>query len=120
MFKWLQRKATVSETWVEAAANEDGIELIGRSNRKTLRPVLGASILDHADRGGVEWMSSCRKGTCARCRCHVIEGAALLSEPNDAELLRLEQEELEGGYRLGCQSTIRTTGKIVVKHTPYF
>jgi len=94
--------------------------LTGRSIRRNVKPEIGSSILKHAEMHKVDWSSNCRRGTCARCRSKVIEGMAFLSAPNDAEIARLEPEELEAGFRLGCQATVRKEGKIVIKHAPYF
>jgi len=98
----------------------EGIELTGRTVRRTVKPVVGATILQLAEQHKVDWNSNCRRGTCARCRSKVLEGMEHLSEPNEAENARLEPEEIEQGYRLGCQAKIVREGKIVVKHAPYF
>jgi len=127
MLKWLFRKKEADKPepaqQAEAGAvNADAtLELTGRTIRKNVKPVVGSSILELADHNGVDWMSNCKRGTCARCRCHVSVGMELLTEPNAAELDRLGEEELEQGFRLGCQARIeKSGGNIVVKHAPYF
>jgi 2Fe-2S ferredoxin len=125
MFKrWFKKKeqppiSTKQET-LEEIEDGAGIELAGRTIRRTVKPVIGASILQLAEQHKVDWNSNCRRGTCARCRSKVLEGMEHLSEPNEAEIARLEPEELEQGYRLGCQVKIVSRGKVVVKHAPYF
>jgi 2Fe-2S ferredoxin len=104
----------------EEAAFGEGVELKGRTVRQTVKPVIGITILQLAEQHKVDWNSNCRRGTCARCRSKVLEGMEHLSEPNEAELARLEPEEIEQGYRLGCQAKIVSEGKISVKHAPYF
>ncbi|WP_194543395.1 2Fe-2S iron-sulfur cluster-binding protein [Paenibacillus sp. JZ16] len=96
------------------------IELAGREVRRSVAPVLGMTVLDLAERNEVDWNSFCKRGTCARCRCMVVEGIEYLSEPNLAEERRLDPEEIEEGYRLGCQSKIEAVGPIKIKHAPYF
>ncbi|KOR90759.1 ferredoxin [Paenibacillus solani] len=96
------------------------IELSGREVQRSVAPVLGITVLDLAERNDVDWNSFCKRGTCARCRCLVIEGIEYLSEPNLAEERRLDPEEMEEGYRLGCQSKIEAVGPVKIKHTPYF
>jgi 2Fe-2S ferredoxin len=96
------------------------VELKGRKIRRVVEPVIGSSILELAERNRVDWLSNCRRGTCARCRCLVEEGMELLSGPSEAEKARLEREELEEGYRLGCQARLIRPGKVVVRHAPYF
>lgn len=96
------------------------IELTGREVQRSVAPVLGMTVLDLAERNDVDWNSFCKRGTCARCRCMVVEGIEYLSEPNLAEERRLDPEEIEEGYRLGCQSKIEAVGPIKIKHAPYF
>lgn len=105
---------------LEEAIPDKLIELSGREVHKSVAPVLGMTVLDLAERNDVDWNSFCKRGTCARCRCHVSVGVQHLSSPNQAEEQRLDPEELEEGYRLGCQSRIESVGPIKIKHAPYF
>jgi 2Fe-2S ferredoxin len=43
-----------------------------------------------------------------------------LEKPTDEELDRLEPDEIEQGYRLGCQAVIKQAGRVTVVHKPYF
>jgi len=95
--------------------------LKGRTKTAEVEPQDGLSILDHAMKAGVDWGFSCTRGTCARCRCLVEEGAEFLEEATDAEWDRLEPEELEEGYRLGCQAVVKIgAGTIRAVNRPYF
>ncbi|MEF3301823.1 2Fe-2S iron-sulfur cluster-binding protein [Paenibacillus sp. GYB003] len=96
------------------------IELIGRSKRKTVEVAVGMSVLEHALKHDVDWGFSCTRGTCSRCRCLVESGMEHLSEPNEAELDSLDDEELEQGFRLGCQTKVKSDGTIAVRNKPYF
>lgn len=96
------------------------IELKGRNIQKTVQTEPGMTILKLAIHHKIDWGYNCTRGTCARCRCLVSEGMEFLSEPNDAEQDRLEPEEIEQGYRLGCQARIERDGVIKVAHRPYF
>jgi 2Fe-2S ferredoxin len=96
------------------------IELIGRMQSKTVEAETHLTILDLALKHGIPWAFSCTHGTCARCRCQVSEGASLLSEPTEQELDRLEPEEFEQGYRLACQTKVKSEGHVKVKNVPYF
>lgn len=96
------------------------LELKGRKVQKTVVPETGLTILDHALKADVDWGFSCTRGTCARCRCLVTEGMALLNPPTEEEEARLEPEELEHGFRLGCQAKVKQSGVISVRHKPYF
>jgi ferredoxin, 2Fe-2S len=97
------------------------LELKARRIQKTVEAEKGLTILDLALKHEVDWGFSCTRGTCARCRCLVTEGMQYLELPSEAEEDRLEPEELEQGFRLGCQCIIKAqTGTISVTHKPYF
>ena len=101
---------------------EDGTKIVlkGRAIEREVNPEIGASILELAEKHGVDWNSNCRRGTCARCRCFVSEGMDHLTEPNEAERQRLEPDEISEGYRLGCQAKINEAGNVKVRHASYF
>lgn len=96
------------------------LELKGRTVQKTIQAEAGLSILDHAIKHDVDWGFSCTEGRCARCRCYIEEGREFMSEPNDAELDRLDMDEIEQGYRLGCQAEVKSEGFIKAINKTYF
>lgn len=96
------------------------IELKGKTIAKTVEPVKGQTLLDLALKHKIDWGFSCTRGTCARCRCLVTEGVDQLAKPTEEELDRLEPEEIEQGFRLGCQAIIKGDGKLVALNKPYF
>ncbi|MBN2984325.1 MULTISPECIES: 2Fe-2S iron-sulfur cluster-binding protein [Cohnella] len=96
------------------------LTLTGRTLTRTAEPPVGSTLLEAAVKLGVDWQFNCSRGTCARCRCLVKEGRELLAEPNDAEWNRLDPEELEEGYRLGCQAVIERAGTIAAVNRTYF
>jgi ring-1,2-phenylacetyl-CoA epoxidase subunit PaaE len=57
------------------------------------------SVLDAAERSGVELPFSCRSGICATCRTRVTEGAAVMTHN-----IGLEPWETERGFILCCQA----------------
>lgn len=105
---------------MEASSEEKIVMLRGRNTEQYVAPVIGMTILELAEQNEVDWNSFCKRGTCARCRCHVSEGLEHLSIPNQAEESRLDPEEIEEGYRLGCQSKFEKIGVTSIKHAPYF
>jgi 2Fe-2S ferredoxin len=111
--------ATDAERASLPEGTEAAVLLQGRRVSRMAAPVIGASILELARRNKVDWMSSCNRGTCARCRCLVSEGMEHLTVPGKAELDRLSPEEIAQGYRLGCQVKIASYGAVVVKNVPY-
>ncbi|MCZ8520548.1 MULTISPECIES: 2Fe-2S iron-sulfur cluster-binding protein [Paenibacillus] len=96
------------------------LTLKGKRGTKTVSLVTGFTIVDMALKAEVEWGFSCLRGTCSRCRCQVQEGAEFLNAPTDEELDNLGEDELEQGFRLGCQAAIRSEGDVTVAHKPYF
>ncbi len=56
------------------------------------------SILDSAERVGIELPYSCKGGMCCTCRCHVDSGSAEMIVNYS-----LEPWELQAGFVLGCQ-----------------
>jgi 2Fe-2S ferredoxin len=96
------------------------ILLKGRKVQKHVAWENGLTILDLALKNEVDWGFACTRGSCARCRCLVTEGYEFLKDPTDAELDRLEPDEIEAGYRLGCQMAVKQDGPITVTHKPYF
>lgn len=96
------------------------LELKGRTAVKSVQAEAGRTLLDLALQHGVDISFSCIRGTCGRCRCLIEEGAGLLTEVTDEEWDRLDDAELEQGYRLACQAKIRAEGAIRAVHRPYF
>jgi 2Fe-2S ferredoxin len=96
------------------------ITLTGRTLTKAVEAQTGLSLLKHAQLALVDWQFNCSRGTCAKCRCSVMEGTDLLAEPNDAEWDRLGPDELEAGYRLGCQAIVVQAGDIKAINRTYF
>ncbi|EFM09785.1 ferredoxin [Paenibacillus curdlanolyticus YK9] len=97
------------------------LELKGRTKTAAIEPIEGFTLLDLALKADVDWQFSCSRGTCARCRCLIEEGGDLLGEITDSEWDRLEPEEFDQGYRLGCQATVKSMdGRIVAINKPYF
>lgn len=96
------------------------LDLKGRKLHKQVESIIGQSILDIALKNEVDWDFSCTRGTCARCRCLIETGREHLQEVTDEEWDRLDDDELEQGYRLGCQAIVRSEQLIVAVNKPYF
>lgn len=97
------------------------IELISRTNSINVDAHAGLSLLDHSVKYDGAFTFSCTRGTCARCRCLVLEGAEFLEEVTDAEWDRMDEEEFAQGYRLACQAIVKDNpGTIRVQNVPYF
>lgn len=61
------------------------------------------SILDAAERAGIELPFSCKAGVCSTCRTKLVRGQVEM-----AENYALEDWELEQGFILACQSRAKT------------
>lgn len=68
----------------------------------------GASILDHAQKSGLDVPYACKGGVCCTCKAKVLEGTVEM-DVNYA----LEQDELDSGYVLTCQAH-PTSEKVIV------
>ncbi|MDG0813119.1 2Fe-2S iron-sulfur cluster-binding protein [Cohnella rhizosphaerae] len=86
------------------------LTLKGRTIERQTEPRVGATLLELALAAGADWQFNCSRGTCARCRCLVTEGGEHLAESTDAEWDRLGPDELDAGYRLGCQARVANAG----------
>jgi ring-1,2-phenylacetyl-CoA epoxidase subunit PaaE len=58
-----------------------------------------ASVLDAAERAGLDLPFSCRSGICATCRTRITEGAAVMTHN-----IALEPWEIASGFVLCCQA----------------
>ena len=97
------------------------LELKGRTKSISVEAEEGLSLLDIAIKHNLDWAFSCTRGTCARCRCLVEEGGQYLEEVTYAEWDRMEPEEFDQGYRLGCQAIIKQgAGTIIAVNRTYF
>lgn len=96
---------------VTANADEKGatVEVILDGSRKRFTVSSSEeSVLDAADRQGLDLPYSCKGGMCCTCRCKVVEGSAKM-----AVNYSLEPWELEAGFTLACQ-THATSEKLVL------
>ncbi|MDJ0994791.1 MAG: 2Fe-2S iron-sulfur cluster-binding protein [Dinoroseobacter sp.] len=86
---------------VEAAV-AGGVEVVLRldgAERRIRMQEGDASVLDAAERQGLELPYSCRGGMCCTCRCRITEGGAEM-----AMNYSLEPWEVEAGFTLACQT----------------
>ncbi len=58
-----------------------------------------ASVLEAAERAGLELPFSCRSGICATCRARIVDGEAVM-----AHNIALQPWEIEAGFVLCCQA----------------
>jgi ring-1,2-phenylacetyl-CoA epoxidase subunit PaaE len=77
--------------------------LMDGRRRTFIMQMNGDTVLDAAERAGLDLPFSCRAGVCSTCRTKVISG-----EVEMAQNYALEDWELEQGYVLACQSRVTT------------
>ena len=92
------RSAALVEAEPAAGMAEVTVILDGR-RRSFAMPIDADTVLDAAERAGLELPFSCRSGVCSTCRTKVVRGQVRM-EQNYA----LEEWELEQGCVLACQS----------------
>lgn len=84
----------------EAAASGVRVEVVLDGARRGFELAEGdGSVIDAAERAGLELPWSCRGGMCCTCRCRVEEGSAEM-----AVNYSLEPWEVEAGFTLACQA----------------
>ncbi|WP_342774709.1 2Fe-2S iron-sulfur cluster-binding protein [Paenibacillus dokdonensis] len=116
-----KKKPAQEAIQVEATVTHEAtMKLKGNTIEKMVVPEPGKTILQHAKDHEIDWQHMCKRGTCARCRCQVLEGAEFLEEPTEAEHKRLDPEEFDEGFRLGCQAVVKTSGIISARNKTYF
>lgn len=98
----------------KTAATDDGpksritIKLDGRSFDFNLSLTSDTTILDAALKEGADLPFACKGGVCCTCKARLLEGEVAMDVH-----WGLEDEEIEQGYILTCQSHPKT-GKVVV------
>ncbi len=88
----------VAEAPQAAGMAEVTVILDGRRRSFTM-PIAADTVLEAAERAGLDLPFSCRSGVCSTCRTKVVRGEVRMQQ-NYA----LEDWELEQGYVLACQS----------------
>jgi len=79
----------------------------------------GTFLLDAERRHGIGLPTECGgRGECDTCAVVVESGAALLSEPTEAERARLGAERLAAGERLACQAKAVRGGDLALRPVP--
>ena len=96
------RPAKAPDTVPRAPAREllatIGVTLDGRRRTFVMAPE-DVSVLDSAERAGLQLPFSCRSGICATCRVRIIQGKATMMHN-----IALAPWELEAGFLLCCQA----------------
>jgi ring-1,2-phenylacetyl-CoA epoxidase subunit PaaE len=93
------RKPRSAEAEAAAEAGVSVEVVLDGSRRSFSVQAEDESVLEAAERQGLELPYSCRGGMCCTCRCKVTEGSAEM-----AVNYSLEPWELEAGFTLACQS----------------
>src|SRR5882762_1019091 len=80
------------------------LEVVYQPFDRTTRVPPGTTLFSAAHWIGLPIDSTCGgRGTCGKCKVRVIEGAAEVTTADHRQLLK---EEIEGGWRLSCQTRI--------------
>ena len=85
---------------------------ININNEKEVTVNPGSSLLSTLSESGIFLPSACGGGgTCAQCRCQVVDGGGSILATETDHFTRKEQQE---HWRLGCQVKVREDMKIQV------
>jgi uncharacterized 2Fe-2S/4Fe-4S cluster protein (DUF4445 family) len=83
---------------------------------KHLANPIGRTLLEAAQELGVEISAVCGGvGTCGKCKVLVKDGASLLDPPTRSEKSFFRDDEIDVGYRLGCEAVMRVDGLLTVE-----
>lgn len=75
----------------------------------------GTIIMVAAKTLGVDISSLCAgNGTCGKCKIRIQRGTEGISSPTEKELKHLSQKDLKAGFRLACQTKLRSSATIFV------
>jgi ferredoxin-NADP reductase len=103
------RAATAEAPEAEVQMTQVTVVMDGRRRSFSMAPG-GATVLEAAERAGLELPYSCRAGVCSTCRTRVVRGSVTMTS-NYA----LEPWELEDGYVLCCQA-LPTTPELEITY----
>ncbi len=104
-----EEKKVEKEVTVEASGNESDVVVVLDGVEYNLKLALdGATILDAASEIGADLPFACKGGVCCTCKARVTEGEVKMDVNYS-----LEQDEIEQGFVLTCQSH-PVTDKVVV------
>jgi len=81
---------------------DQGLDNIKRERLSAQR---GQTIVEAALEAGFDFPHRCLVGGCGRCRCRILEGR--VKERTEFAYV-LDEEEMEAGFVLGCQSEVRS------------
>jgi uncharacterized 2Fe-2S/4Fe-4S cluster protein (DUF4445 family) len=96
-----------------------GPTLIFQPYGKRLEITGQKNLLEAAREAGIVISSICGgQGVCGKCRVIIRNGQENLSSLSGSETLFLPKEDVDEGFRLACQATVKTDGIIVVE-VPY-
>lgn len=93
-------------------AAERGVEvelILDGSRRKITMTAEDDTVLDAAERSGLDLPYSCKGGMCCTCRCQIAAGSAEM-----AVNYSLEQWEIDAGFTLACQARPTSEEKLVL------
>jgi len=83
---------------------------------KRAEATAGSNVFEVAREIGLNLSSVCGgEGRCGKCRIIIRSGNELLSPPSESEKRLFSEEDLDNGFRLACQTTIRREGMVTVE-----
>jgi 3-ketosteroid 9alpha-monooxygenase subunit B len=95
--------AEIPDAVVDSSAETAMVEVTLDGETSTVSWPVDRHLLDVLLQAGLDAPFSCREGQCSACACKVLEGEISLDR-NEV----LEQEDLDEGYVLACQSIPRS------------
>jgi|TARA_B100000287_G_scaffold56107_1_gene49291 ferredoxin len=82
------------------------------NNQENFIVEYGETLLSAALRNGINWPKKCQVGSCGTCRCKIISGNI---RPEIDFAYVLEADEINDGFALACQTTLKSDVSVDVK-----
>ena len=90
--------------------NKDFIASVNE-NSFEVKVIKGKTLLSSALDQGIDWPHRCKVGSCGSCKCKIISGKI---KPQIDFAYVLDQDELDAGYVLACQSELKSDIEVEV------
>ena len=90
--------------------NKDFIAIVNE-NSFEVKVIKGKTLLSSALDQGIDWPHRCKVGSCGSCKCKITSGKI---KPQIDFAYVLDQEELDAGYVLACQSELKSDIEVEV------
>jgi len=95
-----------------SSASRPHVRVTFEPEGRTVSVMAGTALIEAAGRAGIVLDTPCGgSGTCGKCRVRITLNPP---PPGEADRQRLSEEEIEGGFRLACQTRVTAETRVTV------